>query len=269
MLYKNSIKSIAIGSFDGVHLGHQALIEHAEAVVIIERNLSVITPGYRRVEYIGKPSFFYHLEKVKSLSAKAFIRTLSQDFPALETIVVGYDFGFGHQKEGDTTLLKKLFQGEVRVINEVKYQGVSIHSRSIKEYIHNGEINFTNKLLNHNYTIIGKIVPGQGLGKKELVPTLNLKVENYLLPKEGVYATQSNIQGQWLPSVSFIGHRVSTDGSFAVETHILDQDIGTINGTLRLAFISALRENQKFENLEKLKEQIQRDIQSARSLLTS
>ncbi len=269
MLYKNSIKSIAIGSFDGVHLGHQALIEEAQAVVIIERNLSVITPGYRRVEYIGKPSFFYHLEKVKALSAKAFIRTLSQDFPALESIVVGYDFGFGHKKEGDTTLLKKLFQGEVKVINEVKYQGVSIHSRSIKEYIHNGEIRFTNRLLNHSYSIIGEVISGQGLGTKELVPTLNLKINNYLLPKEGVYATRTYIQGQWLPSVSFLGHRITTDGSFAVETHIIDQDIGRVEGEVKVAFIATLRENQKFENLERLKKQIQEDIKQAKSALTS
>lgn len=267
MSYKNSIKSIAIGSFDGVHLGHQTLIDKAEAVVIIERNRSVITPGYRRIDYINKPSFFYHLEKIKALSAKSFIHKLTHDFPKLERIVVGYDFGFGHQKEGDTTLLKKLFKGEVQVIEEVKYQEVSIHSRSIKEFIKNGEIRFANALLHHPYRIEGEVIQGQGLGKKELVATLNLKVEEYLLPKEGVYATQTRIGHQWLPSISFLGHRVSTDGSFAVETHILDKNMGVVQGKVTVEFIAFIRDNQKFETLAALKKQITLDIESAKASL--
>jgi len=268
-MYRNRIKSIAIGSFDGVHRGHQALIAHAQAVVIIERNQSVITPGYRRVEYIQKPSFFYHLQKIKSLSADAFIQQLTHDFPALETIVVGYDFGFGHQKKGDTQKLQELFCGEVKIIPEVKYQRISIHSRSIKEYIQNGEIRFTNQLLNRHYTIVGKIIQGQGLGKEQLFATLNLKVDNYLLPKEGVYATKSYLQGTWYNSVSFIGHRVSTDGNFAVETHILDHNLPPIEGEIRLAFIDFIRDNKKFNSLLELKAQIQQDILDAKACLTT
>ena len=267
MKLTNRIKSIAIGSFDGVHLGHQALIREVEAVLIIERNRSVITPGYRRTDYINKPAFFYHLDRVISLSAKEFIEKLSQDFPNLETIVVGYDFGFGYKKEGNTTLLQQLFRGKVKVIKEVKYKDISIHSRSIKEFIKNGEIRLTNELLNHTYRIDGQIVTGQGLGKKELVPTLNLKVQNFLLPKEGVYATRTYIDNQWLPSVSFFGHRVTTDGSFAVESHILDRDIGVVKGKIELEFIAFIRDNQKFDGLEALKTAIDQDIAKSRELI--
>ncbi|RUM75386.1 MAG: bifunctional riboflavin kinase/FAD synthetase [Sulfurovum sp.] len=264
MKLTNSIKSIAIGSFDGIHLGHQALIDHAEAVVIIERNYSVMTTGYRRTHYIDKPCFFYHLEKIKSLSAKDFIAKLSEDFPQLETIVVGYDFEFGHKKEGNTALLQELFHGKVMVIKEVKYKDISVHSRSIKEFIQNGEIELANELLGHKYRIEGDVVAGQGLGKKELVATLNLRVREYLLPKEGVYATQTQIANSWLPSVSFFGHRVTTDGSFAIETHILDKDIGVVTGKIELEFIAFIRENQKFEGLKALKDAIYHDIKRAK-----
>jgi riboflavin kinase/FMN adenylyltransferase len=265
--YQNSIKSIAIGSFDGVHLGHQALIARAEAVVIIERNRSVLTPGYQRVVQIQKPSFFYHLEKIKSLSARSFINKLTHDFPQLKRIVVGYDFEFGHQKEGDTTLLKKLFKGEVEVIEEVKYEQISIHSRSIKEFIKNGEISFANNLLGRPYTIKGEVIRGQGLGKKELVPTLNLKVIDYLLPKEGVYATQTKIGNTWLSSISFLGHRLSTDGLFAIETHLIDQTIEQVKGEVEIKFIAYIRANQKFETLSQLKSAIAQDIQQAKESL--
>ncbi|HIO95196.1 MAG TPA: bifunctional riboflavin kinase/FAD synthetase [Campylobacterales bacterium] len=265
MKLTNTIKSIAIGSFDGIHLGHQTLIEQAEAIVIIERNRSVMTAGYKRTNYIDKPCFFYHLERIKSLSAKAFIERLSLDFPKLETIVVGYDFGFGYKKEGDTALLQQLFNGKVIVIEEVKHKGVSVHSRSIKEFIKNGEIRLANELLNHNYRIDGEVISGQGIGKKELVPTLNLIIKNYLLPKEGVYATKTLINNSWLPSVSFLGHRVTTDGSFAVESHILDRDIGVICGNVEVEFIAFIRDNQKFKGLEMLKQQIKKDIKRAKN----
>ncbi len=152
-------------------------------------------------------------------------------------------------------------------MEEVKHETISVHSRTIKEHIRNGEIRRANELLKHNYCISGEVVSGQGLGKKELVPTLNLKVQNYLLPKEGVYATKTLINNSWLPSVSFFGHRVTTDGSFAVETHILDKDIGMVTGKVELEFIAFIRDNQKFEGLASLKIAINQDIESAKEKL--
>jgi len=263
MKLKNSIKSIAIGSFDGIHIAHQKLISQSEAVVIIERNCASLTVGYRRSEYIDKPSFFYHFDYIKSLSANEFVARIREDFPKLEKIVVGYDFAFGYKKEGNTTLLQKLFDGEVVVVDEVKYNGISVHSRTIRKYIVQGDIDMANTLLNRNYKIDGKVIKGQGLGKKELVPTLNLKVYDYLLPKNGVYATKTLIDNQWLPSVSFLGHRVTTDGSFAIETHIIDRDIGAVEGDISLEFLSYIRGNRKFDGLVALKKQIKDDIESS------
>ena len=265
-MYKNNIKSIAIGSFDGIHLGHRALIDQVEAVVIIERNGGYLTPGYKRSFCVEQPCFFYHFEHIKSLRAKEFVVKLKEDFPQLEKIVVGYDFGFGYKKEGNTEILKELFAGEVVIVEEVKSTDISVHSRIIKSEILNGNIDLVNQLLNRTYTIDGKVVSGQGLGKKKLVATLNLNVYDYDLPKDGVYATRTKIEGEWLDSVSFIGFRVTTDSSFAIETHVIDKDIGIVKGKVWLEFRAFIRENKKFETLEALKKQIDLDIIHAKNI---
>ncbi len=267
MRYKNNIKSIAIGSFDGIHLGHKALIDQVEAVLIIERNGGYLTAGYKRSLYVKQPCFFYHFEHIKRLTAKEFVIKLKEDFPQLETIVVGYDFGFGYKKEGNTTLLKELFEGEVVIVDEVKYEAISVHSRTIKKEIADGNISLVNQLLNRPYAIDGKVVTGQGLGKKKLVATLNLNVYNYDLPKEGVYTTRTKIKGVWLDSISFIGFRVTTDGSFAIETHIIEKEIGVVHGKVWLEFKAFIRENRKFKSLEALREQINLDIIEAKKLV--
>ncbi len=114
MRLKNSIRSIAIGSFDGVHIAHQRLIGMADAVAVIEKGRGYITHGYRRCDFIDKPIHIYHFEDIKSLSPREFILQLREDFPELDRIVVGYDFRFGYRKSGDVELLRELFSGEVK-----------------------------------------------------------------------------------------------------------------------------------------------------------
>ena len=265
--YNNNIKSIAIGSFDGIHIAHQTLIDKVDALVIIERDGGYLTPGHKRSFCTDKICCFYHFDVIKGLTPEAFVAKLQEDFPSLETIVVGYDFHFGKDKAGNAQTLSQLCDKNIIIVDEVSHEGIAIHSRTIKEYLKKGDIKTANALLGRVYHIEGEVVQGQGLGQKELVPTLNLSVQGYQLPLEGVYATKTKIKDEWLPSVSFLGHRVSTDGSFAVETHILDKDIGTVKGTIALAFVDFIRSNQKFESLEALKAQISTDINSARELL--
>lgn len=267
MAYNNQIKSIAIGSFDGIHLAHQTLIDKVDALVIIERDGGYLTPGHKRAFCTDKICCFYHFDTIKELSPEAFVMKLQEDFPVLETIVVGYDFHFGKHKAGNALMLLELCDKEIVIVDEVSYEGIAIHSRTIKAYLKKGDIKMVNALLGRTYHIEGEVIQGQGLGKKELFPTLNLAVQGYQLPLEGVYATQSKIGDVWYPSVSFLGHRVSTDGSFAVETHILDKDMGSIKGNIALAFIDFMRPNQKFESLEALKSQISIDIDTAREQL--
>ena len=264
MEYTNNIKAIAIGSFDGLHIAHKTLINEADAIVIIERNGGYLTPGYKRSLHTDRICCFYHFDKVKSLSPEAFVNKLKVDFPSLEKIVVGYDFHFGKGKAGNAEMLQALCDREVLVVDEVSIEGIPVHSRTVKAYLREGKVEMANKLLGRRYCIDGEVIAGQGLGKKELVPTLNLHVDHYQLPLEGVYATRTKIGEEWLNSVSFLGHRVTTDGSYAVETHVIDKDIGEVSGKVVIEFVAFMRGNQKFDGLDALKEQIEEDISQAR-----
>lgn len=264
MAYNNTIKSIAIGSFDGIHVAHEVLIGKVDALVIIERNSGYLTPGFKRSRFTPKVCCFYHFDAIRELSPNEFVEKLNTDFPALNTIVVGYDFGFGKNKSGDATTLEKLFDGKVEIVQEVSIEGVSVHSRTIKRYLQEGNIEMVNTLLGRVYGIEGSVISGQGLGKKKLVPTLNLSVKEYQQPKEGVYASITTTNKGRYSSVSFLGHRSSTDGCYAIETHILDEDIGDVQGKVSLSFLAYMRENKKFKSLEALKAQIDNDIIKAK-----
>ncbi len=269
MAFGHPIKSIAIGSFDGIHLGHKELLNRVDAAVIIERNSGYLTPGYKRSLYTDKICCFYHFDNIKGLTPLEFVAKLQTDFPSLERIVVGYDFHFGKGKAGNAQLLRSLCVKEIIIVEQVTCEGIAVHSRTIKTFLKEGNIVMANKLLGRAYVIEGEVVRGQGLGKKELVPTINLKTEAYQLPLEGVYATRTCIEGVWFDSVSFLGHRVTTDDSFAVETHILDKDIPMIKGTIIVQFIDFVRQNMKFDSLEGLKKQIQEDIGQTKQILQS
>jgi len=265
--YTNQIKSIAIGSFDGLHLGHQALISQADMIVAIERNSGYLTAGFKRSFYTDTPITIYHFEKIRSLTPEAFVSKLQHDFPQLEKIVVGYDFHFGKDKRGDGAYLQQIFDGEVIIVGQVTLDGIPIHSRTIKQLLREGDICLANRLLGRTYQIDGKVIQGQGLGAKTLVPTLNLSVDHYQLPLEGVYATHTLIHGIWMKSISFLGHRVTTDGSFAIETHILDQELTTPPTDTWIAFEGFIRKNRKFDSLDALKTQIDEDIHWAKEIL--
>ena len=267
MTTTSKIQSIAIGSFDGIHIAHRTLIDQVDALVVIERNSGYLTPGYKRSLYTDKICCFYHFQKVQSLTPEEFISKLRDDFPDLQRIVVGYDFHFGKHKAGDARMLQELCHEEVIVVDEVSIDGISIHSRTIKAYLQAGEIGMVTRLLGRRYHIDGMVIEGQGLGKRELFPTINIEPKSYQLPLEGVYATRTLIDGRWLESVSFIGHRVSTDGSFAVETHVLDEQIAEVRGLVWVEFVEFIRANEKFDTLDALKRQIEIDITTAKEMM--
>jgi len=267
LVTKNHIHSITIGSFDGLHLGHQELISQADMIVAIERNSGYLTAGFKRSFYTDKPITIYHFEKIKALTPEAFVTKLQHDFPQLEKIIVGYDFHFGKDKAGDGAYLQEIFEGEVIIVDQVTLEGIPVHSRTIKQLLREGDICLANRLLGRAYQIDGSVIRGQGLGAKALVATLNLRIDHYQLPLEGVYATRTLIDGEWLKSVSFLGHRVTTDGSFAVETHILDQKIATAPTHVWIKFEGFIRENKKFNSLDALKIQIDEDIHWAKEIL--
>jgi len=206
-------------------------------------------------------------DKIKEIEAEEFVRFIMKEFKNLKKIVVGYDFLFGKERKGDIALLKSSFGGEVEVVEEVFYEGISVHSRKIKELLSLGEIKKANILLGREYAIKGEVVKGQGLGKKELYPTLNLLCGAFFLPVEGVYATRVKIEDEVYPSVTFVGKRLSTDKAFSIETHILDEEFSRVVDKVELFFVDFLRKNRKFEDLRDLKVQISQDIEEAKARL--
>lgn len=268
LVNKNTITSIAIGGFDGMHIAHQELFKNLDengAIVSIESGYANLTPKRYRQEYSIYPIYYYVLDSIKHLEGDEFIRLLKEEFPNLKKIVVGFDFCFGKNRKYCTEKLKELFDGEVLVIDEIKLENIAVHSRIIRDYIKDGDIKMANKLLGKEYKIYGQQITGQGLGAKSFVPTINLKVDEFLLPNEGVYITKTILDDLEFNSISFLGHRVTTDGSYAVETHIIDKDIKNNNHTTQIKFCEKLRDNQKFDSFESLKKQIFDDINLAKN----
>ena len=264
---KNS-RAIAIGGFDGMHIGHQHLFSELGengTIVVIETGYANLTPKKERENFTKYPILYLELDDIRHLDGTGFIKLLNERFPQLEKIVVGYDFHFGKNRKYSFNDLNELFSGKVKVVDEVSLDGDSIHSHKIRAKLGIGDIKGANAFLGHNYTIRGKKEKGQGIGSKELVATINISSEEgFLVPKEGVYATLTRIDDEehYHPSVSFVGHRETTDGSFAIESHILDGEVGYVSKA-SISFVSFIRDNQKFDSLDELKKAIGSDIAMA------
>jgi riboflavin kinase / FMN adenylyltransferase len=256
--------AIAIGGFDGMHVGHQELFSQLGedgCIVVIETGYANLTPKLQREHFSHYPIVYLELDDIRHLDGKGFVALLKEKFPNLQKIVVGYDFHFGKNRTCSFEDLKNIFDGEVIVVDEVKHNGDSVHSHKIRQKLSIGDIKGANQFLAHNYTIKGQHITGQGIGKKELVATINITTNGYLVPKEGVYATLTRIDDEehYHPSVSFVGHRVTTDGSFAIESHILDGEV-FCDKKAAISFVSFIRNNEKFDNLDELRAAIKKDI---------
>lgn len=251
-----------------MHIGHQQLFAELGdngAILVIETGYANLTPGRERERFTHCPIVYYPLDSIRHLDGRAFVEKLYEQFPKLSKIVVGYDFHFGKDRRYSHADLGSLFDGEVVVIEEVTLHNDSVHSHKIRAKLQIGDIRGANAFLGHNYTVHGQVVTGQGIGKTELVPTINLKTEGFLLPQEGVYTTLTRIDNEehYHPSISFIGHRITTDGSFAVETHILDGDV-LCRDNASISFVSYIRDNRRFDTIAGLKRAIDEDITQAR-----
>ncbi len=259
--------SIAIGGFDGMHIGHQSLFSalgNSGTIVVIETGYANLTPKTERENFSHYPILYLELDEIRHLDGAEFVALLKEKFPELQKIVVGYDFHFGKDRKYSFDDLDTLFDGKVEIIDEVTHNGDSVHSHKIRAKLKLGDIKCANEFLGHNYTISGKHITGQGIGKKELVATINIQATGFLTPKEGVYVTLTRIDNEehWHPSVSFVGHRVTTDGSFAVESHILDGEV-LCTEKASISFVSFIRDNKKFDSIPELKKAIKSDINIA------
>ena len=272
---KQSIEILALGCFDGLHLGHKELLKHLKphnsALLVIDKfQNDRLVPKEKMSELCEFKLIFVDFKSIKEFSARDFLELLQSEFVNLNTVVVGEDFRFGKDRMGEALDIEKMSDLKAIIVPDFEFKGFSVHSKKIKEFLRSGDIGFANTLLGRDYAVEGTVISGQGLGSKELVPTLNLDSKNYFLPKNGVWASLCELGGQIFKSVSFIGLR-STDGKFSVESHILDENFANLklnkNEKITLIFKEFLRENKHFDDLNSLKTQIQKDCQNALKIL--
>ncbi|RDU66754.1 bifunctional riboflavin kinase/FAD synthetase [Helicobacter didelphidarum] len=298
-------QSIAIGKFDGMHRAHMRLLslvgKNGCALSITSIKSPFVTPPNERERYSEIPFYRLRFEYVRSWDSMDFLKLLVDVLPNLHTIVVGYDFCFGKDRMSSVSDMKDMLESlgkkniQVKVLESQKYNETPIHTSIIKELIKYGDMASANAMLCRFYSIKGRIVRGQGLGKKELYPTINIKSSLYLIPKYGVYASFLQHNNRLYKGVSFVGNRMSTDNRFCIETHILEDFIDlsfyqesqtnlTYNNQqsdrticsatsprrdiyIRIFFVEMIRNNRKFNTLLALKEQIQCDIGKAQKIL--
>ena len=270
LLDKNStqqftqVESLCLGNFDGIHLAHKELFKRLNekgAVLVIGAENGLLTPLHFRNNYTKKPIYGFFLRDIKSLQAEEFYSLLLKIFPNLNKIIVGYDFKMGKNREYSTDQMRQEFTAlHIEVVEECALQGQSIHSQTILQALNSGDISQANALLGREYSIEGNVLSGQGIGKKLLYPTLNISNKHqFALPKEGVYATRTKIGTDIYLSATFLGVRQTTDGQFAIETHLIDKRV-EIATNVEIFFLKRIRDNRVFANTQVLKTQISKDI---------
>ena len=291
---------ITIGNFDGVHIGHQALfyevIERAHAIKgtsiamtfephplqVLKKNASppVITMFEQKVELIERSgidvliSIPFTLE-FAAISAQSFVEDLLVRRIGMKAIVVGEDYAFGKNREGNIDLLNSLAPRlgfEVIVTSLIRtVQGTleRISSTAIRESVQAGEMQYACRMLGRNFQIRGTVMAGRDRGGKLLgFPTANLKLEDELIPKTGIYAVTVETRGGLLQGVANIGYSPTFDDRrFTVEVHILDFKEFIYGQRIRVNFIRRIRDEIKFSSLGALKDQIAKDVETARRLL--
>lgn len=283
---------VTIGTFDGVHLGHQAVFKQmvdkarqigGETVVItfFPHPRIVISPNDNRLRLItSQEDKTEHLRRsnIDNLIiinfTKEFSHTSSEDFikdyvvryiqPAI--LVIGYDHHFGSNRSGDFDTLSKLgmeFHFAVEKINEQDIEDITISSTKIRSALQQGDIKLANKLLGYSYSTSGIVTHGDSIGRTLGFPTANISIkpEYQLIEKTGVYATIAKVDGKDYPSMTYIGRRptISNGLPTSTETYIMDFDGDLYGKEIRVTFVDRVRDEMTFDNLERLKSQIQED----------
>ena len=283
---------VALGNFDGVHRGHQQLIDEVRRQARERAGTSVamiFDPHPPRVLRADKaPPLLMTLEQKleaferAGLDAVAIVRftpELSQWEPELfvEAVLVdwvkavevwvGDNFLFGRDRSGTFTLLRALGEDRgfrVETIEPVRYKDFVVSSTRVRHLVADGRVDEAGALLGHHYFVDGVVVRGDGRGRELGFPTANLRTSNELLPAHGIYATIAIVDGLAHRAVSSLGVRPTIgDGQYTVETFLLDGYHDLYDKRLRLAFVKWLRAEAKFDGLEPLREQMTRDAADA------
>jgi riboflavin kinase / FMN adenylyltransferase len=287
---------LAIGVFDGVHLGHQQIIHQTIAdarqhdaialVLTFDRHPNaVVAPDHvppliyslpqklRAIESLGSDTLLLvHFDRAFSeQSGETFVRGLARDLGQIQSLCVGADFTFGHKRSGNVALLRKLGQElgfSVHGLAAVSLDGQPVSSTRIREAIRAGDLDAASQMLGRAYSLAARVVEGDKLGHKLGFPTANLDTTGFVLPPNGVYAAHSTIRGQTKRAVLNIGHRPTLQDptpQLRVEVHLLGFTDDLYGEEMEVTFAAKLRDEQKFASLDELKTQIARDIAEAKT----
>lgn len=289
-LSENPNLSLALGYFDGVHIGHQAVIKNAvnyakqnggkSAVITFKDHPCcffhgvcpkyILTREYREkfiadlgVDYLYELDF----EKLAGLSAEEYLENILIKHFSPKSISTGFNHNFGHNKTGDVKFLEQesiKYNYKYFALPPQKYDGEVISSTKIRKLLSDGQIDTANKMLGRNFIIEGTVIKGRQIGR-----TIGFRTANILYPIElidipfGVYSVLVNYASQTYQGIANFGVRPTVNGHGALlEVHILDFERDIYGEVLEVKFIKMLRTERKFDSLDSLKQQISRDIKS-------
>ena len=289
---------VTIGNFDGVHLGHQKIlggvVERARAndlesavLTFYPHPASVLRPN-------AAPTLLMTLEQrlaafdamginaalvlqfdaeLAKISAEDFAKQFLVDALRAKTVLVGENFRFGNRQGGDVKLLQEIGRRsdfDVVIVPPVVQNGVPVSSTAVRDALREGRVEDAEPLLGRPFSLKGEIRPGTGQGRKLIVPTLNLVTEQETLPKNGVYATATVLGPKIYWSVTNVGVRPTFDGQrLAIESHLFDFSEQLTSGKMEVIFLSRLRDERKFSGPEALREQVLKDIDRAKGIVTA
>jgi len=288
---------LAIGMFDGVHLGHQQVIRQAISDASQQEAAAVVVTFDRHPNTVVAPArvppLIYSLpQKLRAIAAlnvsatlllkfdepfsrktgEQFVRELAHDLGRIHSVCVGSTFHFGHQRSGNVALLQSLgneLHFIVHGLAAVSLDGQTVSSTRIREAIRAGQIDAAGQMLGREYSLAALVQKGDGLGRKLGIPTANIDVTGLVVPPTGVYAVHCSVAGKSHRGVLNIGYRPTVRSSAAelrVEAHLLEFQGDLYGQELEITFVEKLREERKFPSLEALQQQISSDIEQARAL---
>ena len=287
---------LAVGFFDGVHLGHQQILRQAIAdahqhdgvplVLTFDKHPNVVVAPDKAPPLIY--SLPQKLRVIQSLSVEnilliqfdkkfsgqtgeEFIRGLARELGKIHSICVGANFVFGHKRGGNVALLKKLgaeLNFYVHGLSAVSLDGEAVSSTRIRDAIRAGNLDGASQMLGRPYAISGKVIMGDKLGHQLGFPTANLDVEGLVLPPHGVYAAITRWKGHLYRVALNIGIRptIAAGRQLRVEAHLLDFNGELYGQELEIEIGAQLRDEKKFPSPEALREQIARDVAAVREL---
>ncbi len=280
-----------LGNYDGVHLGHAAILKgvvheaarrRARALVVTfdPHPMSVVAPSRRPKLLLTRRQKLETLEElgldgvlvlafdasVAALSPEAFVDLLVARVP-LASVHVGRGFRFGHGRAGDLDALRAAGSKhgfEVHGVEPVAVDGETVSSSAIRGALDDGDPERAGRLLGRPFAVTGIVVPGERRGRSLDFPTANLRVENEIVPRRGVYVTETSALVSRYPSVTNVGVRPTFDGTaLTVETHIMDFDDDLYGERIEVRFLARIRDEVRFGSSAELADQIARDRAAA------